>query len=125
MSQIVKTFLGVFLILFMTVTSIGILSAYMEVLHAQDLQSRLVDEIENSDYALEVLRAGYGEAENAGCGLCVTLFYEGGGTVSASSAAQIPESTEGVEMARVDLTFPFRVIPLGIQSEHTFTGYAR
>lgn len=125
MSQIIKTFMGVFLILLMTVTSIGILTAYMKVLNAQDLQARVVDEIENSDYAASVIRAGYGEAQKAGCGLTVTLYYEGGGTVVLTDASQVPGNTEDVSMARVELTFPFRVAFLGIEKEHTFTGYAR
>lgn len=125
MSQIFKTFLGVFLLLFMAVTSIGILSAYMQVLNAQDLQARIVDEIENSHYAAPVICAGYEEARRAGCELSVTLYYESGGMVVTSSASQVPWYTEDVSMARVELTFPFQVAGLGLSQEHTFTGYAR
>lgn len=46
MSQIMKAFMGVFLTLFMAVTAMGILAAYMEVMNAQDMQARIVDEIE-------------------------------------------------------------------------------
>lgn len=46
MSQIIKAFMGVFLTLFMAVTAMGILAAYMEVMNAQDMQARIVDEIE-------------------------------------------------------------------------------
>lgn len=125
MSQIIKTFLGVFLILLMAVTSIGILTAYMEVLNAQDLQARVVDEIENSDFAPSVIQSGYSEAKKAGCNLSVTLYYESGGTAVLSDASQVPGNTEDVSMARVELTFPFKVAFLGIEKEHTFTGYAR
>ena len=38
MSQIMKAFMGVFLTLFMAVTAMGILAAYMEVMNAQDMQ---------------------------------------------------------------------------------------
>ena len=44
MSQIIKAFMGVFLTLFMEVTAMGILAAYMEVMNAQDMQARIVDE---------------------------------------------------------------------------------
>ena len=37
MSQIIKAFMGVFLTLFMAVTAMGILAAYMEVMNAQDM----------------------------------------------------------------------------------------
>ena len=36
MSQIMKTFLGVFLIMFMVVTSSGVLSGFMTVVEAQN-----------------------------------------------------------------------------------------
>lgn len=42
MSQIIKAFMGVFLTLFMAVTAMGILAAYMEVMNAQDMQARLL-----------------------------------------------------------------------------------
>lgn len=56
MSQIIKAFMGVFLTLFMAVTAMGILAAYMEVMNAQDMQARIVDEIENSDFNTGVVR---------------------------------------------------------------------
>lgn len=42
MSQIIKAFMGVFLTLFMAVTAMGILAAYMEVMNAQDMQAELL-----------------------------------------------------------------------------------
>lgn len=125
MSQIIKTFLGIYFILLMAVTSVGILTAYMTVLNAQDLQARIVDELENSHYAVPVIRAEYEEARKAGCALSVTLYYESGRTVAATNASLIPGSTEDVCMARVELTFPFQVACLGIRQEHMLTGYAR
>ena len=56
MSQIMKAFMGVFLTLFMAVTAMGILAAYMEVMNAQDMQARIVDEIENSDFNTGVVQ---------------------------------------------------------------------
>ena len=56
MSQIVKAFLGVFLTLFMAVVALSVLTAYMEVMNAQDMQARIVDELENSDFNAGVMR---------------------------------------------------------------------
>ena len=53
MSQIMKTFLGVFLILTMVVTSAGILSSFMEVMAAQNMHAAMVNEIEDSDFYYE------------------------------------------------------------------------
>ena len=65
MSQIIKAFLGVFLTLFMAVTAMGILAAYMEVMNAQDMQARIVDEIENSDFNTGVVRQCFLQSEEA------------------------------------------------------------
>jgi hypothetical protein len=125
MSQIMKAFMGVFLTLFMAVTSLGILSAYMEVMNAQDMQARLVDEIENSDFSPGVIRECYTQCENAGYSLVVTLFCEEQALHTIRSKSEVPDTIEGVEVAKVELRFPFRVPFLGIEKEHAFTGYAR
>jgi hypothetical protein len=49
-SQIMKTFLGVFLIMFMVVTSSGVLSGFMTVVEAQNLHAQIINELEDSDY---------------------------------------------------------------------------
>ena len=57
MSQIVKAFLGVFLTIFMAVVALGVLNTYMEVMSAQDMQARIVDELENSNFNADVMSA--------------------------------------------------------------------
>ena len=67
MSQIIKAFMGVFLTLFMAVTAMGILAAYMEVMNAQDMQARIVDEIENSDFNTGVVRQCFLQRGSCDC----------------------------------------------------------
>ena len=76
MSQIIKAFMGVFLTLFMAVTAMGILAAYMEVMNAQDMQARIVDEIENSDFNTGVVRQCFLQSEEAGYQLKVTFLMK-------------------------------------------------
>jgi hypothetical protein len=125
MSQIMKAFMGIFLTLFMAVTSLGILSAYMEVMSAQDMQARMVDEIENSDFSPLVMRECYTQCEKAGYSLVITLFCEEQVLQTIHSKSEVPDSIAGVEVAKVEMKFPFRVPLLGIEKEHAFTGYAR
>ena len=40
----------------MAVREIGVLATYMEVMNAQDMQARIVDEIEKSDFNTGVVR---------------------------------------------------------------------
>ncbi|MCM1106470.1 MAG: hypothetical protein NC355_05960 [Blautia sp.] len=125
MSQVIKTFLGVFLILFMTSAALGILSAYLGVMGAQDLQAQMVDEIENSNFASGVAQECFARAEEAGCELAVTYYYDGGGTTRCVRASQLPSNTGSVTMARVELTFPLEMKIFGFRKEHTFRGYAK
>lgn len=125
MSQVVKAFLGVFLTLFLTATSLGILSAYLEVMNAQDMQAGFVDEIENSDYHPTVLRDCIIQSEKAGYQLTITLFREDAAVTVIQSTGEIPASTEGTDMAKVEMKFPFRIPFLGIQKNHKLVSYAR
>ena len=51
MSQIMKSFLGLFLIMFMVVTSAGVLSGFLSVLSAQNTHAAIISELEDSDFA--------------------------------------------------------------------------
>lgn len=123
MSQIMKAFLGVFLVLLMALTAMGILSAYMEVLNAQDMQARFVDEIENSDFNAAVIQECFAQSQAAGYTLSVTLFLEDAAVATAHNAQQVPQTA--ADMAKVQLEFPFRVSFLGIDQTHTFVSYAK
>ena len=124
MSQIMKAFMGVFLTLFMAATAMGILAAYMQVLNAQDMQARFVDEIENSDFNAAVVQQCFTQAEQAGYGLTVTFFGEDATVATAQQASQVPYGLE-VAMAKVEMEFPFQVAFLGIDKTHVFTSYAK
>lgn len=125
MSQIIKAFMGVFLILFMAATAMGILSAYMEVMSAQDMQARMVDEIENSDFNEGVIRECFVRCSDAGYELAVTLFMEDSAVLTAHSAGEVYGGYGNVDLAKVELKFPFRVAFFGINNTHTFVSYAK
>lgn len=125
MSQIVKAFLGVFLTLFMAVVALSVLTAYMEVMNAQDMQARIVDELENSDYNAGVAKECFEKSKAAGYELAVTYFCEDAAVATAHSASEVPALTKKVDMAKVEMHFPFKVPFLGIEKTHTFVSYAR
>lgn len=110
MSQIMKAFMGVFLTLFMAVTAMGILAAYMEVMNAQDMQARIVDEIENSDFNTGVVQQCFLQSEEAGYQLKVTFFNENSTVATVSQVSQIPYGMDGVNMAKIEMQFPFRLL---------------
>ena len=125
MSQIVKAFLGVFLTLFMALVALGVLSAYMEVMNAQDMQARVVDELENSDFNVAVMGDCFQKCADAGYELAVTLFCEDSAVAAIHSKQEIPAALENVSMAKVELRFPLKSMFLGIDQSRSFVGYAR
>ena len=125
MSQIVKAFLGVFLTLFLMASAMGILSAYLEVMNAQDMQACFVDEMENSDYNPGVIRECMTECEKAGYQLTVTLFCQDAVVNTIHNSGEVPASAGGADMAKVELLIPYRVAFFGINKEHKLVSYAR
>jgi hypothetical protein len=125
MSQIIKAFMGIFLTLFMAVTSLGILTAYLEVMSAQDMQAKIVDEIENSDFAPVVMRECFDKCSSENYSLTITLFCDDRVISTMHSKSEVPNTVEGVELAKVEMKFTFGVPFLGISKDHTFSGYAR
>ena len=109
MSQIIKAFMGVFLTLFMAVTAMGILAAYMEVMNAQDMQARIVDEIENSDFNTGVVQQCFLQSEEAGYQLKVTFFNENS-TVATVSQVRYHMEWMGLIWQKLKCSFHFRLL---------------
>ena len=123
MSQIMKTFLGVFLIMFMVVTSSGVLSGFMTVVEAQNLHAQIINELEVSDYDSSDAQTCFENASKAGDTLELNLYMTDNSIRTVTDASQIASSDE-IEKARVELKFPFGVAVFGIKQEHVLSGYA-
>ena len=119
MSQIMKTFLGVFLIMFMVVTSSGVLSGFMTVVEAQNLHAQIINELEDSSVA----QTCFENASKAGDTLELKLYMTDNSIRTVTDASQITSSDE-IEKARVELKFTYAVAFFGIEQEHVLSGYA-
>ena len=122
MSQIMKTFLGVFLIMFMVVTSSGVLSGFMTVVEAQNLHAQIINELEDSDYDSSVAQTCFENASKAGDILELKLYMTDNSIRTVTDASQIASSDE-IEKARVELKFTYAVAFFGIEQEHVLSGY--
>ena len=123
MSEIMKTFLGVFLIMFMVVTSSGVLSGFMTVVEAQNLHAQIINELEDSDYDSSVAQTCFQNASKAGDTLELKLYMTDNSIMTVTDASQITSSDE-IEKARVELKFTYAVAFFGIEQEHVLSGYA-
>ena len=125
MSQIIKAFTGVFIVLFIMATGTGILGAFLQTLQAQNLHGKVIDELENSDYSLSVLRENFQIVEEYGAQLEVLLYLEDGSVIACHNANEVPGSMTAVTMAEVALEYPVRIPFVGLDRSHQLVGYAR
>lgn len=125
MSQIVKSFLGVFILAIMMVSAGGILSAYMQVLSAQHTHARIVNELENSHYNPEVIRACFEEAKKENCTLRITLYPVDGESYLLENEEMVASDIQGIDEAEVCIQFLYQIPFMAINQEHVISGYAR
>ena len=125
MSQVMKAFMGVFMVLFLVTTSTGILGAFYQILHAQNTHAEMVDELENSDYAKPVMEACFETAEVENYRLQLSLYSESGGILTCTSIAELPGNTEDITMIEVVLFYDIEIAFFEIAHEQQLFGYAR
>lgn len=125
MSQIMKSFMGVFIMLFMTISCIGILSGFLSVLAAQDLHAAIISELEDSDFYEEVIKESFDKAKQAGSTLTMTLYYSDNTTKEIGEGDAINLDNIDVEMAKVNLKFNIKIGIFALNDEHILSGYAR
>ena len=118
MSQIMKAFFGIFLIMFMTVTSSGILSGFMTVVEAQNLHAQIINELEDS-----VAKGCFKNASDVDDTLELTFYLLDNTTKTVADASQIPDSNQ-ITKARVELKFDYIVAFFGVRQKHVLSGYA-
>ena len=125
MSQIMKAFTGIFIVLFMTAVSMGLLGAFLQVSKARSFHAMVIDELENSDYHKGVLEACLVTAEKCNYDMTITLYEAEGGYVVCKSVSDIPTEIDSIDLARVDMGF-FSTIPfLGMENAQNISGYGR
>ena len=125
MSQIMKSFMGVFIMLFMTISCIGILSGFLSVLAAQDLHAAIISELEDSDFYEEVIKESFDKAKQAGSTLTMTLYYSDNTTKVIGEGDAKNLDNIDVEMAKVNLKFNIKIGIFALNDEHILSGYAR
>lgn len=123
MSQVIKSFMGMFFLLALLLLGVGILSAQTDVSDALDFKSDIIVELENSNYNAEVLNACIQQANENGYSIEIKTYAPGNEVVSYTSPNAA--DTTGVVMAEVKLTYLYRIGFLNTVTEHQVRGYAR
>ena len=125
MSQIMKAFTGIFMVLFMTVVAMGLLGAFLQVSRARSFHAMVIDELENSDYNKGVLQECLHVANENNYDMTITLYETEGGYAVCKSADHIPEDIGSFDLARVDMEFCIIIPFLGVENSQNISGYGR
>lgn len=125
MSQVMKAFTGVFMVLFLMTTSTGVLGAFYQILHAQNTHALMIDELENSDYAKPVMEACFKTAEEENYHLQLSLYSETEEIKTCTAATDLPEDTKQVSMVEVVMNYSIKVAFFEVDVEQQLFGYAR
>lgn len=123
MSQIVKMFMGIFFLLMLSFLGIGIISAQLEVIQAQDYKADVIAELENSNYSPSVINACITQAEECGYNIAVKLYKKGQEAILYTQP-QVTETKE-VQMAEVIVSYPYSIGFLNSFTKHQVRGFAR
>lgn len=125
MSQVMKAFMGVFMVLFLMTTSTGVLGAFYQILYAQNTHAVMLDELENSDFARSVMVSCFETAEKESYRLQMSLYSSSGDTRICTSKKDIPVNTDDIKMVEVVLFYDIEIAFFEIATEQQLFGYAR
>ena len=125
MSQIMKAFMGVFMVLLLMTTSAGVLGAFYQILHAQNTHAVMLDELENSDFAKPIMEACFETAEVESYRLQLSLYSTSKEITTCTNVAELPDNTEDVMMVEVVLFYDIEIAFFEIAKEQQLFGYAR
>ena len=124
MEQVIKTYLGIFLMMLLSTVGIGIVAAEVQICQARNFKSDVVVELENSNYNREVINGGMKQADELGLQLQVNL-YEDSGNIIVCENGNVPFLEKNVTMAEVVLHYGYRMGPFHGKTEHSIRGFGR
>ena len=125
MSQVMKAFMGVFMVLLLMTTSAGVLGAFYQILHAQNTHAIMLDELENSDFAKGIMEACFETAKMEEYRLQMNLYSTSSDIKTCMCVEDIPQNTEDVRMVEVVLFYDIELAFFDIAKEQQLFGYAR
>ena len=112
------------MVLFMMVVGMGILSAFLQVVHAQNMHANVITELENSDYAKPVLKEAFEVAEACFYELEISLYSEEG-VLQCKTVEDLPNTAMEIDMADIVLRYTIEIPFLQIHLKQALFGYGR
>ena len=74
MSQIMKAYMALFLLLLMAVSAMGIVTAQMQLIQAENMHKTFMTELAGCNLDSRVMENCFEHAKDMGCNLCITFY---------------------------------------------------
>lgn len=113
MSTIIKSYIGIFLLLLAVFSMAGVMSANIDANNARDFHAAVIAEIEVSNFAPSVINACKSQAQSAGYQLLI------------DSNSIIRDEDGKATLMEVILKYNYRIDFLGVISSQQIRGFAR
>lgn len=113
MSTIIKTYVGIFILLLSVFTLTGVMSACIDANNARDFHASVMAEIEDSNFAPSVINACKTQAESAGYELLI------------DENSIVKDEDGKTTLMEVILKYKYRVDFLGVISTQQIRAFAR
>lgn len=103
MSQIMKAYMALFLLLLMAVSAMGIVTAQMQLIQAENMHKTFMTELAGCNLDSRVMENCFERAKDIGCNLCITFYKAKGKIAQCKEKGDLPVKTDDVEIAKVEL----------------------
>lgn len=122
MQQVIEGMMGVFFLIILVFTGMGIAGALVHASEAQNFKMEVIERLEDCNYESEVIDACFQEAVERGLELSVKLYYSDGNIVTFTQSG-ISEQNRGiVTSGKVSVRYAFQIPFLHISEQLVTTG---
>ncbi len=125
MSQIMKAFTGIFLVLILTLCSTGILGVFFQTMYAQNFHAAIISELEESNYSKGILKEAFERADKEGFRLEVILYQDSDGALVCKDIQSLPNWYGEIDLAQINLWFPVKIGVFQVNEMAILQGYGR
>lgn len=123
MDTVIKGFLGMFILVLITYTAVGTISAELDASAARSYMDDAKKEVAESNLSSSVIDAVGNQASANGYKMKVSTYGDMGiKTVEYGSGRSIG-NTSGVESVEIQMIYQYKIPLLGVKNEHVERGY--
>lgn len=128
MKEVFESLIGMFFLIILCTASLSCIAASIDARNADANKSAYIAEIEESNFAGQVIESVFTSANNESYDVSMKLYHkhsDGSNTTTTATSADEVGNTSDVYMVKMQLTFDYSFPFLNSVVSHTLIGYAR